>query len=342
MKKFLPALILVASLNAASAEQFDKKSFSNFNIIHADKLNFIDSNTELIGGVEIEFNNKYNVKSPRVMVLSGEGGGEPNTISFEGGVKLSSSDLFIEADRIEVDFPQSLLKCYGRPNVLSSWGAEGQEPTTVISDYQEFNFDTGLASAFNQAKNEDGSIKQVEAITDDRWIWADKAELQSGGNQETDLSGAESIKFHGAVVYRDEDKRIQSNDLFFWVPEEMVKATEDVKVLAYSSTGEPVYLFADMAVLEQKKDIMSAFSNAYDKKAYVYSDEVVGQARKIALHRVNRKPDSAILTGDAYVKFQDKAMSGEEIYFDLKEKIAKSLVDRPTTTIFSSSSKKAK
>ena len=329
-------LILSLFLNSVSAAPaYDKKTFSNFSILHADKLDFKEDRSELVGGVEIQFG-KFILSSPEAFVLLNKEDQKPKSIKFTGGVLMSSDEVNIKAKEIEINLKESLFKCTGDPDVVTVYGKE--EKTTIVANVQDYNLTTGLVRAFS---NETG--EQIQILGNKRSAFADHAELKtSKKSTKKNKTGVESITLDGNVVLIDEDKRIEAGDIFYWIAGDIIRINNNAKVLFYTKKGDPIHLFADLMTLEKEKDVLSASMRDIKEQVRIYSEGFYGKGRQVYVNRKNGDPDTAVLTGNAFVQFEDKALSGEEVHFDLNKKKISSLVGRPTTTIFSHDSQKSK
>lgn len=318
------SLALIVSI-AANAAPINKNTFSNFSIEHADKLDFKQTGSELIGNVKIKFGS-FVLSSPRVLVSNSAKDYSPEVIRFVEGVELRSSDLDIDAQTIEINFKDSLFKAYGEPDVLSIWKDDKEGKTTVTSPYQEYNMDTGHAKAVSKDK-------PVLVENPKRTITAKNVELKNSAKKRRGKS-IESINFQGDVILVEADKRVEADDLYYWVEGSMIKAEDNVKILAYTEESDPLYIFADMVNLELDKDLMLASMEDFNRAVYLYANDFVGRGRNAYIKRSNKKPKKAVLTGNAFAQFQDKAVEGEEIVFNIQKKTIKSLVGRPHTKIF--------
>lgn len=160
-----------------------------------------------------------------------------------------------------------------------------------------------------------------------------KAETENK-DDDTGFDGVEYITFDGDVVLIEDDKRVECEDLHFWPEGSLIKASENTKILFNANPEDPLYLFADQATWENDKDTLSAFSTDTSKRpVYIYADQMLGKSRHMVMNIVNGQPDNAVLSGNAFAKFQDKNITGEEILFNLKDKTMKSIVGRPKTAI---------
>ncbi len=340
IKKILSLRGLIALFLSISVSgpvfAIDKNTFSNFSIAHADKLNFKDKGSELIGNVRIQFG-EFTLASPRVLVDTSAVDTSPERIRFVEGVRMTSKELTMDAKEIEIDLNEGLFKAVGDPEVLSVWG-KGKDRTEIISLYQEYNLKTGLVKATNK-----GAPEQITVTSPRRTIVADEVELQNIlDKKKRKKDKIESINFTGDVILVEKDKRIEANNLFYWLVGETIKAEDNVKLLSYTKEKDPIYIFSDLITLEVDKDIFSASMNGFDRSVHLYSKQFMGRARNAVVKRINKQPDQAVLTGDAFAQFKDKAINGQEILFDIKNKTLRSLVGRPTTSVYSLSKKQKK
>lgn len=331
VKATLASLVLISMLFqplSSQAAPFSKKTFSNFSIVHADKLDFKTTTTDLAGDVQIRFG-PYLVKSPKVIV-NNDAKNSPEIINFLDGVSLESNDLSIEAHKIEVNFKDNMLKCYGAPDVISTWGNIAGEETEIVANYQEYDLQNGKARATMLSDS-----NQVSVTSTGRNILANEVNLQQ--DQSSGSSGLQTVDFVGNVVSQEKDKRIQGDQISIWVPGDTIKVLGNAKVLVYAEDNRPVYIFADMVLLEKEVDILSAMSDSVAKQAEIFSEDFKARGRQIFVQRINGKPDKAVITGEAFAQFKDKGIEGEEIMFDIKRKVLTSIVGRPTTKIFTAS-----
>lgn len=254
--------------------------------------------------------------------------------------------------------------------VTSVWknSDDSEEDLIVRSRYQEYNFDTkvGIAkrldnrdqvvveskdrliysnSAVLKRTNEDASTeggeaeannteKVVKVKQDKEPKVAEQPENKKKDDKDVSFNGVDYITFEGDVVLIEPDKRVECEDLHFWPQGSIIKASEQTKILFNANVEDPLYLFADQATWENSKDTLSAFSkDTSARPVYIYGDQMLGKSRHLVMKIVDGQPDNAVLSGDAFAKFQDKNIAGEEILFNLKDKTMKSIVGRPKTAI---------
>lgn len=328
------------ALAADKAGLFDQNTFKNFKIISADKLRNQDNSTWLSGNVKIRFG-EYEISAPQVTVEPDKRQPASKLIRFSDGVTLISKSLKVESQIMELDTQNNLFKCFSEDKdnsmvrtVLSKEPEKQSEKQfddeiTIISQYQDYNYETKVATARGN----------VEYISQDRNINADMAEMRYAKKQER-KSGLDFVNFRDNVVLTESDKRVEADELLYFPGQELVKALSNVRILFQNSDQENgsglTYLFADLAVLEQSPRIFSAYSIETDKPIHIYTDEMIGRGRQLLVKQMDKKIDKAVLTGNAYAQYRDKAVIGEEVLFDIKNKVVKTLVGRPKTLILTS------
>lgn len=325
---------LIALLGLITSPAFAKVSkdiFKDFKILHADKLEFKDANTLLIGDVKIKVDDYY-IEAPEVEVISKEGGSEPISISFMNDAHFESKDMEIDAKEIDVDLETDTVHCSGEPEVVSLWKDKGKGKFTIKSDYQSYNFKTGIAQASSKGE------KRVVIESPDRDIESQSAKmlyLKAKGRK----SSIDWISLKGNVILTEEDKRVEAQDVHYWVNGSILKASNDAKALLYSKkyhgNKEPIYLFADHMMIEDNQDILSASMKDINKQAHIFSKDIIGKARQIRLNKFHKSTDEIAFTGNAFAQYSDKAVSGQEILFDLKKKTLTSIVGRANTKLYS-------
>lgn len=327
------SILLGLSVNA-------KGDLNNFKIVSAEVLNYQDGDSVLIGNVEILYG-AYTFKAPKVYVDSDSG--KPKTARFTNGATLSSESLDISAPIMEVSLADSLFKCYSDETgtvETRMYSKNNSEPIALTAWYQEFNLDTGFAKAngreLSKASEYDTSHDRVKFITKDLNVDSDSVEM------ETEKNAVAYVDFIGNVVAKDLAQRTEANELFYFPEQDLVKAQGNVKIL-YINETKPSYIFSDIVVYEREKSIFSAMSTSLDSQAELLSDNTRGHARQIIMTmNEEKKPDLAILTGNAYAQYGDKSILGHEVLLNIQDKTIETIVGRPHTQILKTASKALK
>ena len=326
----------IASL-PAFAFDLEKSNLKDLKILSAEKLDYKDGNSVLMGNVKIKMGN-YIISSPKVFVDS-DTNGQPALVRFVEDASLESKDLKIKAPEMFFNVKTSIFSCFGDDEILIETKIiESDKEMLIYSWYQEYNLnsETALVKAFDQSsasgkKPASDYYKRVHFFRGDLKIISDKIEISNKKGK------TEFVDFIGDVVAVDPDKRIESKSLVFFPENSMLKASENVKVLYYDEK-KPTYLFADLIIYEDKEKILSAYSSKIESQSEVHSQNTFGKSRQITMTlNQQNKPDSAILTGNAFAQHQDKSMLGHEILFDIQNQTIKTLVGRPKTQILKKS-----
>jgi lipopolysaccharide export system protein LptA len=331
---FLSFFISVFFFASLRAQAFEKTNLKDLKILSAEKLDYKDGNSILIGNVKIKMGN-YIISAPKVFV-DADTNGQPALVRFVEDAFLESKDLKIKAPEMFFDVKSSIFNCFGDDEVLVETKIiESEKEMLIYSWYQEYdlNTETASVSAFDENKSPDKKApndfyKRVHFFRDKLKIISDKIEITNKKGK------TEFVDFLGDVVAIDPDKRIESKSLVFFPANSMLKASDDVKVLYYDEK-KPTYLFADIMIYEDKEKILTALSNSFESQSEVHSQNTFGKSRQITmtLNKEN-KPDNAILTGNAFAQHSDKSMLGHEILFDIQNQTIKTLAGRPKTQIF--------
>lgn len=302
-----------------------KKDFSQFKIISAEKLDYQDGNSTLIGNVKIKIDN-FTIAAPQAFIDS-DINGEPSLARFVGGVILDSDQLSIEAPRMNIDTNKSLLMSYANQDTLVITHIYGKKQAKLFSEYQEINLATGLAKAgLDPCGN--GFLAQVKYLSEDLSVESDSLELEI-----KELSEVKYIDFLNHVVAISDQLRVESQELLYFPTKNLIKANDDVKIL-FLNEEQASYLFADSALFEEKKNILSVFSTSLERYAEIHSDQLFGKARQILVNiNEDQSIDNAVFTGNAYAQHQSKSVLGHEILFDVKKQTLKTLVGRPRTRL---------
>ncbi len=334
----ITTLALMALNCAQAAAKKELGSINDFEIIKADKLSFKDNNSTLEGNAKVKVG-EYIISSNRVDMITPANSPSPTEISFTGTVLLESKDIDIKSNSMQYDVTRKQLKCYSNQDaekvlstIKSGPGAasasEGTTQTTTISStYQEFDFIANRGRA-------EGSVV-FDSL--ERDITSNQAEINFA--QETNSSSRKlnSVNFLNEVVLIEKDKRVESNDLQYLPQQNLVRIASDAKILYFNDEQKPIYIFADLVVLETDRQVFSAYSTSPDHHIRLYTNDAYGEARQVVMNQnIDGKPDQAILTGKAYSQLGDKAVTGEEILFNIADGTMTTLINRPQTLVFTS------
>ena len=305
---------------------------SDFEIVRADKLSFQDNNSVLEGHTQVKVGD-YLISSNKVDMVTPANSANPSNISFTGEVLLESKDIDIKSKRMDYDVKLKQMKCYGDGDkVLSTIKSSPEdsskplEPSTISSDYQEFDFiaNKGMAN---------GSVifDSVE-----RDITSEQAYIYFKADGAKAAKNLSEVNFLNQVVLLEKDKRVESNDLQYLPQQKLVRIANNAKILYFTDEQKPIFLFADLVVLETDRQVFSAYSTSLDHHIRLYTTDAYAESRQIVMNQtLEGKPDQAVLTGMAYSQMGDKAVVGEEILFNIAQGTMKTLVKRPQTRIFS-------
>ncbi|MDA0772192.1 MAG: hypothetical protein O3C63_04540 [Cyanobacteria bacterium] len=293
-------------------------------IISAEKLDYQDGNSTLIGNVKIQIGN-FTIEAPQAFI-DADSNGESSYARFVGGVSLDSDRISIIAPRMDIDVNKSLLKSFSSEEELVVTTIVDKKQANLYAQYQEINLATGFAQA-NSGNAED--MMQVKYVSEDMNISSDKLELEL-----KELSELKYINFLSNVVAISDKLRVESQDLVYFPSLDLVKANDDVRLLFLSGTQQGSYLFSDSAIYEQSKNLLSVFSRGPQRFAEIHSDQIFGKARQILVNiDEDHNIDNAILTGNAYAQHQSKSLLGHEILLDIKNHKLETSVGRPRTRL---------
>lgn len=329
MLKSIKLSVLITVLSVTAAFAFD---ISKVKIISAEKLDYKDGNSTLIGNVEVQLA-EYHIKAPKVFIDSDDSG-RPIKARFIENVNLKSEQIEIQSPTMEIDLTSALLKCFSSETeiIKTIITDKDKHEAVVLAWYQEFNYQTGFASAHSQkirAPNKNKILEQVIFLYDDLQVESNEIEMQVKDSK------VDYAVFLGDAVAMDLNQRTEAQEIYFFPSKNLLKAERDVKVV-YADAQSPAYIFADTLVYEEDKNILSAFSHVNDANAKIYRGNAYGKGRQIVLNLDDKKkPDNAILTGMAYSQIDDKGIGGHELLFDIKNQSIKTLVGRPKTLLFS-------
>ncbi len=321
------ALLLLFSLLDLAVLAKTSNLIDDFEIIKADKLSFKDKKSSLEGHTKVRVG-AYLISADRVEMLSPENSANPSEINFWGSVFLESKDIDIHADHMDYDVPHQKLRCYAPENsqvvseIKSNQGLTSKSGTTDIlkADYQEFDFIAHKAKA-------EGRVFFDSAERD---ISSTQAEIEFNNKNQINM-----ISFLNQVLLLEKDKRVESNDLQYLPKQKLVRIASNTKILYFTDEQKPLYLFADLVVLETERQIFSAYSTSRNSHIRLYTADAYAEARQVIMNQSqDAKLDQAILTGNAYAQLSDKAIVGEEILFDIRNGFMKTLVKRPQTRVF--------
>jgi len=330
------AAILVLSLSSLGAEAATKSKapvnnlIRDFEIVKADKLSFQDNNSTLEGHTQVKVG-EYLISADKVDMITPPNAADPSQINFVGSVFLESKDIDIKSTRMDYDTKLKQLKCYADgvqvvSTVKTVQEAKSSGPATISSDYQEFDFIANKGRA-------EGAVKYDSSERD---ITSDEAYIYFASDEANTSKELSSVNFLNQVVLLEKDKRVESNDLQYLPHQKLVRIASNAKILYFTDEQKPIFLFADLVVLETDRQVFSAYSTSRDSHSRLYTDDAYAESRQIVMNQtLDGKPDQAVLTGMAYSQMGDKAVVGEEILFNIAAGTMKTLVNRPQTLIFS-------
>lgn len=291
-----------------------------FKIISADKLDYQDGNSTLIGNVKVAIGD-FTIAAPKVLVDS-DSNGEPSYAHFLEAVTLDSEKLSIEAATMDIDVAKSLLKCFAATNGTILTTLFGKKQANLYSDYQEISLVTGFARATAQPG------AKIKYVSEELSVESDELELEL-----KDLQDVKFVNFLNHVSAIGDSMRLESEDLLYFPNQELIKANNDVRLL-FLHEGQGSYLFADAAIYEETKQLVTALSRSVEPGAEIHSEGLFGKARQIEARISNEKKlESAVMTGEAYAQYRDKSVLGHEILFDVEKQELKTLVGRPRTRL---------
>ena len=127
-------LITVFSLTAVFAIDLSKVK-----IISAEKLDYKDGNSVLIGNVKVQLGD-YFITAPKVFIDSDDSG-KPSQARFIEDVTLESEEINIHAPRMVIDLQNTILKCYSSDQniVQTTLTDKNNKQAVILTWYQEFN-----------------------------------------------------------------------------------------------------------------------------------------------------------------------------------------------------------
>lgn len=333
MRVFLLSFALAVIIFTVSSAPVMAIDLTKVKIISAEKLNYKDGNSVLIGNVKIQVAD-YFLSAPKVFIDSDENN-EPYRARFIEDVSLESDKISIHSPKMEIDLNNSLLKCFSeKENFVETIINDSDKKAKLTSWYQEFDYANGFAKAQAQSESgfEDSSARIMDKVTfvyDEYTVTSQELEL------ETKDAGIDYVVFLKDAVAIDSKQRTEAQQIYFFPEQNILKAEDQVKIV-YSNEGEPAYVFADFVIYEKKKNILSAYSNLNEPRSKLFHKDSYAKARQIVLNLDDKnQADNAILTGMAYSQVADKAIEGHELLFDIKKQNIKTLVGRPKTLLFS-------
>lgn len=336
MLKCLKFSILITVFSFTAAFALD---LSKVKIISAEKLDYKDGNSILIGNVKVQLG-EYFITAPKVFIDSDDSG-KPAQARFIEDVTLESKEINIHSPRMVIDLKNTILKCYSSEDdiVQTTITDSNSKQAVILTWYQEFNYQTGFAQAHSQKIQESNS--SYKRKMDQAIFVYDKIQVESNDiEMQVNDGDVKYAVFLGDAVAVDESQRTEAQEIYFFPDKNLLKAEQDVRIV-YADKESPAYIFSDVVIYEKDKNILSAFSNSNTASSKIYRANSFGQSRQIVLNLdENQKPDNAILTGKAYSQIEDKALSGHELLFDVKNQSIKTLVGRPKTLLFSKSDPK--
>lgn len=317
-------VILLIFFSLQLAVLAEDGNLGKIKIISAEKLDYQDGNSTLIGNVKIQIDN-FTIEAPQAFI-DADSNGESSYARFVGGVSLDSDRISIIAPQMDIDINKSLLKSFSSEEELVVTTIFGKKQANLYAQYQEINLATGFAQA-NSGNAEE--LMQVKYVSEDMNISSNKLELEL-----KELSELKYINFLNNVVAISDKLRVESQDLVYFPNLDLVKANDDVRLLFLSETQQGSYLFSDSAIYEQNKNLLSVFSRGPERFAEIHSDQIFGKARQIlVIIDEDQNIDNAILTGNAYAQHQSKSLLGHEILLDIKNQKLETSVGRPRTRI---------
>ncbi len=331
------ALVTLLTFSQVAVEAATKKNttkaqvsvIDDFEIVRADKLSFQDNNSVLEGHSQVKVG-EYLISSDKVDMVTAPDAANPSNISFTGSVFLESKDIDIKSTRMDYDVKLKQLKCYADGgqvvSTIKSTQEEASKPAVISSDYQEFDFIANKGHV-------QGAVKYD---SNDRDITSDEAYIFFVADDATKSKQLHDVNFLNNVVLLEKDKRVESNDLQYLPQQKLVRIASNAKILYFTDEEKPIYLFADLVVLETDRQVFSAYSTSLDHHIRFYSGDTYAESRQVVMNQtIEGKPDQAVLTGNAYSQMGDKAVVGEEILFNIAAGTMKTLVKRPQTRVFS-------
>ena len=237
-------LITVFSLTAALAIDLSKVK-----IISAEKLDYKDGNSILIGNVKVQLGD-YFITAPKVFIDSDDSG-KPFQARFIEDVSLESDEIHIHSPRMEIDLNKTLLKCFSSKDdiVQTTLTDKNSKQAVILTWYQEFNYQTGFAEAHSQKSENiphpyDKKLDQVIFVYDKLHVESDDVEMQvNDGN-------VEYAVFLGDAVAVDDSQRTEAQEIYFFPDTNLLKAQNDVKIV-YADKKAPAYIFADLVIYEK-------------------------------------------------------------------------------------------
>ncbi len=304
-----------------------KNNLSGFKIISAEKLDYTEGNSSLIGNVKIKLG-EFTISSPKVLISSDKNGQASNA-RFTEDVILQSKDLKVTAPIMEIDVQKSLFKCFADDKQLVKT-LIGEKGDLIFSGYQEYEIETGFGRSATKNFTDPNAIayiKQVQYIGKDMDVVSDTMEMEIHNGK------LQYVDFITNAVAKDVRQRTQADEIYYFPTQALLKAEGNAKII-YLRQEDPTYVFSDLVVYERDKKVFSAFSKDFDPRSEIYSKDTYGKARQIILLLDSKDQlDRAIFTGNAYAQFKDKSMLGHELLMNIKEKTLQTLVGRPKSQI---------
>jgi lipopolysaccharide export system protein LptA len=308
-------------INAAWAKESKPNFLEEITIISADKLESTKQISILTGNIDIEFQ-EYRIKSPHARILA-NADGDFDLASFINGAILESSEIKINADKIEINLSKNLISCYanGTNLIKTEIFDNGSQSSTLYSHYQEYDLMSGSGRG----------DKDVHYVSKDIDIVSNEVEMQTDSEKKLHY-----INFQDHATAIGVQERVEAQELVFFPKLNLLKANQQAK-FHYLKDDKSTFVFADHMVYEKSEKLLSAFSrriNDIPNLVKVYSNDNFGRSRQILLTLdKDNSVDKAILTGLAYAQNKEKSIVGHEIIFDMKKQSMASSVGRPQTLI---------
>jgi lipopolysaccharide export system protein LptA len=220
-------------------------------------------------------------------------------VKFENGVDLKSKEIFLNCQNMDVDLEKSIMNC------------TSLEDSSVIFKKDDIEINSkNLELKFTKEK-------------------------------------IEFVKFFEDTELKKEEMEISAENILYFPELKLIKLIGSVWMNYISNEEEDlreINLYADLVHYEEAKGLISAYSTSLDHSTFkiipvvLFSSDFFSEARMISLELQDGEVQTAILQGEAFARFKDKAMQGDELIMNIPQKELNARAGRPKTLIYSENS----
>ena len=288
-----------------------EEGLDDLKIIAADELNYKDNTMLLSGNVIIQIKD-IRIASPKVSLE------QKKKAEFTGSVHVSSTDLDLLADRMEIDIPSAFITLFSANSKIQDY--------EIISDVQTLNLDQGIFRA--------EALEDSEVLTkyEDMNVHSGFLEVLFEAENE-ELEDLNQIKFEREILAEKEKSELRGDKLLIFPK---LKQYRVIGEASFLDKKEKFLIEADFMNLEEqdelKKDyVLLASTTEQDKQVKVLSEKrkLLAYSSLARLWLKDNELQKLVFTGNSDVRFKDKKLQGEEILFNNETKELISNLDRP-------------